>query len=84
VRHTGQRLGKIRRPSGTEDLVMADQVRGERISSIEGRTRRHTAGRVCERDGCETKLSIYNDGSHCSLHAPMVVPRTRGRKLPAA
>ena len=28
--------------------------------------------------------SIYNDGKACSLHAPMVVPRTRGRKLPAA
>jgi hypothetical protein len=63
---------------------MAEQVRGERISSIEGRTRRSAAGRVCDDPGCETKLSIYNDGRHCSLHAPMVVPRTRGRKLPAA
>ena len=63
---------------------MAEQVRGERITSIEGRTRRHTAGRVCEREGCETRLSIYNDGKACSLHAPMVVPRTRGRKVPAA
>jgi hypothetical protein len=63
---------------------MADLVRGERITSIEGRTRRHTAGRVCEREGCETRLSIYNDGKACSLHAPMQVPRTRGRKVPAA
>jgi hypothetical protein len=60
------------------------QVRGERITSVEGRTRRVAAGRVCERHGCDTRLSIYNDGMHCSLHAPMVVPRTRGRKLPAA
>ena len=60
---------------------MDDQERGSRISSIEGRTRRVTAGRVCDTNGCETKLSIYNDGRHCSLHAPMVVPRTRGRKL---
>ena len=63
---------------------MDDQVRAERITSIEGRTRRSTAGRVCERPGCETRLSIYNDGKHCSLHAPMQVPRTRGRKDPAA
>jgi hypothetical protein len=36
---------------------------------------------VCGDEGCETKLSVYNDGSFCSLHAPMVVPRTRGKKL---
>jgi hypothetical protein len=36
---------------------------------------------VCREDGCETKLSVYNDGAFCSLHAPMVVPRTRGKKL---
>jgi len=63
---------------------MAEQVRGERITSIEGRTRRHTAGRVCEEPDCGTRLSIYNDGTRCSLHAPMQVPRTRGRKVPAA
>jgi hypothetical protein len=65
-------------------LGMEHQVRGERITSVEGRTPRLAAGRVCERDGCETRLSIYNHGKHCSLHAPMVVPRTRGRKHPAA
>lgn len=63
---------------------MDGQVRGERVTSVEGRTRRTRAGRVCEQGGCETRLSIYNDGDRCSLHAPMVVPRTRGRKDPAA
>ena len=38
-------------------------------------------GRVCAEPGCTTKLSIYNDGDHCSLHAPMISPRTRGRKI---
>jgi hypothetical protein len=59
---------------------MGDQVRGERITSIEGRTKRVAPGRVCENPRCSTRLSIYNEGKHCSLHAPMVVPRTRGRK----
>jgi hypothetical protein len=63
---------------------MDAQVRGERITSVNGPTRRVAAGRVCEHDGCETRLSIYNDSEHCGLHAPMVVPRTRGRKHPAA
>jgi hypothetical protein len=63
---------------------MDDEVRGERITSVERRTRLVAAGRVCEREGCSTRLSIYNDSSHCSLHAPMTVPRTRGKKIPAA
>jgi hypothetical protein len=43
--------------------------------------RRARAGRVCRAEGCGTRLSVYNDGAFCSLHAPMVVPRTRGRKV---
>jgi hypothetical protein len=54
---------------------------GSRITSTEGSTRRYRTGRVCREDCCETKLSVYNDGAFCSLHAPMVVPRTRGRKI---
>ncbi|HSH58085.1 MAG TPA: hypothetical protein VK988_00265 [Acidimicrobiales bacterium] len=38
-------------------------------------------GRVCQEEGCQTRLSIYNDGSFCSVHAPMVTPRTRGKKI---
>ncbi len=37
--------------------------------------------RVCGEDGCGTRLSIYNDSAWCSLHAPMEVPRTRGKKI---
>lgn len=54
---------------------------GSRITSTEGSTRRYRTGRVCREDACQTKLSVYNDGAFCSLHAPMVVPRTRGKKL---
>lgn len=53
------------------------------IQSIERQQRRSKKGRVCDAEGCETWLSQYNHGAHCSLHAPMVTPRTRGRKIPA-
>jgi hypothetical protein len=38
-------------------------------------------GRVCREDGCRTRLSLYNPGKFCSLHEPMTVPRTRGKKI---
>lgn len=59
-------------------------VSGHRFTSVEGTTPRSSTGRVCAEDGCSTRLSIYNDGAWCSLHAPMVTPRTRGRKIDAA
>ncbi|MDQ3354516.1 MAG: hypothetical protein M3507_08565 [Actinomycetota bacterium] len=42
---------------------------------------RAQAGRICREDGCQTRLSIYNDGAFCSVHTPMSTPRTRGRKI---
>lgn len=53
------------------------------IQSIERQQRRSQPGRVCVHHGCETRLSMYNHSAHCSLHAPMATPRTRGRKIPA-
>jgi len=43
--------------------------------------RRFAPGRVCGNSDCGTQLSIYNDGYFCTLHAPAVVPRMRGRKI---
>lgn len=37
--------------------------------------------RICDDPGCSTVLSRYNDQAGCSLHAPMVVPRMRGKVL---
>ncbi len=37
--------------------------------------------RVCAEEGCETRLSVYNDTEHCSLHHPTVMLRTRGRNI---
>lgn len=37
--------------------------------------------RTCREPGCETRLSMYNNGKFCYVHEPMTVPRTRGRKI---
>jgi hypothetical protein len=58
-------------------------IMGMRFTSVERGVRRSKKGRVCREVDCGTALSIYNDGHWCSLHAPMIVPRTRGKKLPA-
>ena len=50
-------------------------------SSEERCSVRARAGRVCQEDDCQTRLSIYNDGPFCSVHEPMSTPRTRGRKI---
>ncbi len=57
------------------------RVQGDRFTSIERNLPRSSSGRVCAESGCETRLSVYNDQEFCSLHAPMVVPRMRGKVL---
>jgi hypothetical protein len=57
------------------------RVQGERFTSVERHAPRSMTGRVCAEPECETRLSVYNDLQHCSLHAPMVVPRMRGKVL---
>ncbi|HEV2068667.1 MAG TPA: hypothetical protein VGR26_02615 [Acidimicrobiales bacterium] len=47
----------------------------------EGPAVRARPGRICREEECQTRLSIYNDGSFCSVHAPMSTPRTRGKKI---
>jgi hypothetical protein len=37
--------------------------------------------RTCAEPGCETRLSVYNDADHCSLHHPTELLRTRGRHI---
>ncbi|CAN5211943.1 hypothetical protein BH24ACT1_BH24ACT1_07940 [soil metagenome] len=51
-------------------------VAGEDAPAVRARP-----GRICGEDDCQTRLSIYNDGSFCSVHAPMSTPRTRGKKI---
>jgi hypothetical protein len=55
------------------------RVAGERFTSVERHGSLSPGGRVCAEPGCGTRLSVYNDLDHCAVHAPMVVPRMRGR-----
>jgi hypothetical protein len=56
-------------------------VRGSPISGANRPSRAFRKGRVCSDPGCETRLSMYNEGKYCYLHEPMITPRTRGRKI---
>jgi hypothetical protein len=57
------------------------RVQAERFTSIERNLPRSADGRVCGEPGCSTRLSVYNEQDFCALHAPMVVPRMRGKVL---
>ncbi len=57
-------------------------TRREPFTGIHNGGSRSVGGRVCQEPECETRLSVYNEQDFCSLHAPMVVPRMRGRVLP--
>ncbi len=63
---------------GMEDRAMSGSAFG---SGSERPSKAFKANRLCAEDGCQTKLSIYNSGKFCYQHEPMVVPRTRGKKI---
>lgn len=44
-------------------------------------SKRFRTGRECREEECKVRLSVYNPGEYCALHQPMIVPRTRGRKI---
>lgn len=56
---------------------------GWRLSEGAARAvRTSPAGRVCREPSCKTKLSIYNDGPHCSQHrVPATVRRRESQVL---
>jgi len=56
-------------------------VGGTPISGSDRPSRSFGRGRVCQEEGCGTRLSMYNEGRYCYRHEPMVVPRTRGKKI---
>ena len=61
---------------------MKESLRGEHFTGgSERASRTFGADRVCKDADCSVRLSRYNSGSYCSLHEPMTVPRTRGRKI---
>lgn len=46
-----------------------------------GESARSKGPRTCAEPGCETRLSVYNDAEHCSVHAATHLLRTRGRHI---
>ncbi len=57
-------------------------MRGRKHYESTRQTKSHGKGRVCETDGCERILSMYNDNTKCFNHAPAKQPRIRGREDP--
>ena len=51
------------------------------ITGSDRPSRAFTKNRICNEEGCGTKLSMYNQGKYCYQHEPMAVPRTRGKKI---
>jgi hypothetical protein len=47
-----------------EEPLRIEPVRTREIS----RMHTHGPGRICATQGCETRLSIYNEGRHCWVH----------------
>lgn len=41
---------------------------GPLVGELGARVAQAPAGRVCEEEGCNTRLSVYNPGARCSLH----------------
>jgi hypothetical protein len=58
---------------------MTDTVRGAPIKGMTRPSKRFATGRVCAKQGCETKLSQYNKAEYCHTHAPVRFPRVRGK-----
>jgi hypothetical protein len=56
-------------------------MQGTRPGKLPPASREHGDGRVCEVDGCTTKLSRYNPSALCWQHGEIVFPNYRGKRL---
>jgi hypothetical protein len=60
-------------------------IRGARPRELPRPNRTYDGGRVCAREGCDTRLSVYNRAEYCWAHKPVSYPVVRGaRKRKAA
>lgn len=73
---------ETRRPSeGTgKGIAMSDYMKGSRPRELPRPNRTFEDGRVCEHEGCETKLSIYNRSAVCWQHTQLRFPFVRGQR----
>ena len=53
---------------------------GQKVLGLNPPARTFASGRVCAREGCTTRLSIYNPYARCSAHEPIHFPRITGRR----
>lgn len=54
-------------------------IRGAPVGDAYRRpTKRYEPGRICEKDDCQTRLSVYNSEPNCNLHKRRKKPRLRG------
>ncbi len=60
---------------------MVDTLGGSKLRGRVRPSRAYTAGRVCRKRGCSTKISIYNRREYCNAHAPIHFPRVRGHVI---
>lgn len=55
-------------------------MKGSRPRQLPRPNRTFQEGRVCEEDGCETRISRYNKARYCWAHVPLTFPLTRGER----
>lgn len=57
---------------------MNDVLKGSRVAEIPRASRTYAEGRVCDAEGCDTRLSVYNRSRHCWQHTEAKYPVVRG------
>jgi len=60
--------------------VSEQGYKGAAIRSLPRPTKQYTTGRVCGREGCQTKLSVYNKWEFCWQHEPVHSYVSRGKR----
>ena len=55
-------------------------MRGAPVRPLPRPSRLWTSGRVCEAEGCGTRLSIYNKSALCWVHEPLRYHLVRGKR----
>ena len=63
---------------------MSEALVGSRLHGGMRPSRSYQRGRVCQEEGCSTKISIYNRRDYCNAHAPVNFPRVRGHIVTGA
>ena len=56
-------------------------TKGTRPGHLPPPSKARREDRVCAHEGCQTKLSVYNQTDQCWQHADVVFPNFRGKRL---